>query len=209
MPGRADDLIQIPASLWERPEVIAALRNRDIGRFFALVQQYSGASQTQIGIACVLPQGKVSGIIRGIQQVEKLEVFERIASGLGLPDPARISLGLAPRRPGSPRAIPPGDTSAPQVPSASGLSPSMRGTGRRTTQCDAVPSSGSPAQRWPARYSTASREPGRQPTPRPSRPCSPGTHQTRQRFKPHPISEPWPAQQMPPGGSTRPAAIPT
>ena len=121
MPGRADDLIQIPASLWERPEVIAALRNRDIGRFFALVQQYAGASQTQIGIACVLPQGKVSDIIRGIQQVEKLEVFERIANGLGLPDPARISLGLAPRRPGSPRAIPPGDTSAPQVPSASGL----------------------------------------------------------------------------------------
>ncbi|MGO8894287.1 MAG: XRE family transcriptional regulator, partial [Streptosporangiaceae bacterium] len=121
MPGRADDLIQIPASLWERPEVIAALRNRDIGRFFALVQQYSGASQTQIGIACVLPQGKVSDIIRGIQQVEKLEVFERIANGLGLPDPARISLGLAPHRPGSPRAIPPGDTSAPQVPSASGL----------------------------------------------------------------------------------------
>ncbi len=121
MPGRADDLIQIPASLWERPEVIAALRNRDIGRFFALVRQYSGASQTQIGIACVLPQGKVSDIIRGVQQVEKLEVFERIANGLGLPDPARISLGLAPRRPGSPRAIPPGDTSAPQVPSASGL----------------------------------------------------------------------------------------
>ena len=121
MPGRADDLIQIPASLWERPEVIAALRNRDIGRFFALVRQYAGASQTQIGIACVLPQGKVSDIIRGVQQVEKLEVFERIANGLGLPDPARISLGLAPRRPESPRAIPPGDTSAPQVPSASGL----------------------------------------------------------------------------------------
>ena len=121
MPGRANDLIQIPASFWERPEVVAALRNRDIGRFFALVQQYAGASQTQIGIACVLTQGKVSDIIRGIQQVEKLDVFERIADGLGLPDPARISLGLAPRRPGSPRAIPPGDTSAPQVPSASGL----------------------------------------------------------------------------------------
>ncbi len=122
MPGRADDLIQIPASLWERPEIIAALRNRDIGRFFALVQQYAGASQTQIGIACVLPQGKVSDIIRGIQQVEKLEVFERIADGLGLPDPARIGLGLAPRRPGSPRAIPPGDTPpVAQVPFASDL----------------------------------------------------------------------------------------
>src|ERR1035441_4784857 len=83
----------------------------------ALVQQYTGASQTQIGIACVMPQGKVSAIINGIQQVEKLEVFDRIADGLGLPDPARISLGLAPRRPGSPRALP----TAPQVPSASSL----------------------------------------------------------------------------------------
>ena len=96
MPGRANDLIQIPASLWQRPETIAALRNRDIGRFFALVRQYAGASQTQIGIACGLSQGKVSGIMRGIQEVEKLDVFERIADGLGLPDPARIHLGLAP-----------------------------------------------------------------------------------------------------------------
>jgi hypothetical protein len=99
MPGRANDLIQIPASFWERPDTIAALRNRDIGRFFALLQQYTGASQTQIGIACVLPQGKVSAIIHGIQLVEKLDVFERIADGLGMPDPARISLGLAPRHP--------------------------------------------------------------------------------------------------------------
>ena len=99
MPGRANDLIQIPASFWERPDTIAALRNRDIGRLFALLQQYTGASQTQIGIACVLPQGKVSAIIHGIQLVEKLDVFQRIADGLGLPDPARTSLGLAPRHP--------------------------------------------------------------------------------------------------------------
>ena len=108
MPGRADDLIQIPASFWARPETITALRSRDIGRFFALVQQYTGASQTQIGIACGMSQGKISAIMRGIQQVEKLEVFERIADGLHLPDPARISLGLAARHP--------------QAPSASGLS---------------------------------------------------------------------------------------
>jgi len=113
MPGRANDLIQIPASFWERPEVVTALRHRDIGRFFALVQQYTGASQTQIGIACVMPQGKVSAIIHGIQQVEKLEVFDRIADGLSLPDPARIALGLAPHRPKS--------VQTPMVPSASGL----------------------------------------------------------------------------------------
>ena len=104
MPGRANDLIQIPATFWERPETIAALRNRDIGRFFALVQQYAGASQTQIGIACVLTQRKVSDIIRGLQQVETLDVFERIADGLGMPDSARIHLGLAPRRSPAPSA---------------------------------------------------------------------------------------------------------
>src|SRR5262249_55609521 len=98
MPGRANDLIQIPASFWQRSEVAAALRGRDIGRFFALVQQYTGASQTQIGIACLMSQGKISAIIRGGQLVEKLEVFERIADGLGLPDTARTALGLAPRR---------------------------------------------------------------------------------------------------------------
>jgi transcriptional regulator with XRE-family HTH domain len=96
MPG-ANDLIRIPDSLWQRPETTAALRNRDIGRFFALLRQYAGASQTQIAIACGLTQGKVSDIMRGIQQVEKLDVFERIAAGLALPDPARINLGLAPR----------------------------------------------------------------------------------------------------------------
>jgi hypothetical protein len=115
MPG-AHDLIRIPDSLWQRPDTIAALRSRDIGRFFALVSQYTGASQTQIGIACGLSQGKVSDIIRGVQQVEKLDRFERIADGLGFPDPARIMLGLAPRAashpPTSARPIPSRDISA-------------------------------------------------------------------------------------------------
>src|SRR4051794_24278479 len=114
MPGRADDLIRIPASFWDRTEVITALRSRDIGRFFALVQQYTGASQTQIGIACLMSQGKVSGIIRGIHLVEKLEVFERIADGLRLPDPARSALGLASQQR-------PGPLRVPVVPSASRL----------------------------------------------------------------------------------------
>jgi hypothetical protein len=52
MPGRANDLIVIPDSFWQRPEVTKALRERHMGRFFELVQQYTGASQTQIGMAC-------------------------------------------------------------------------------------------------------------------------------------------------------------
>jgi len=97
MPGSANDLIVIPDSLWRRPETTTALRSRDVGQFFALLRQYAGASQTQIAIACGMSQGKVSDIMRGVQQVEKFALFERIADGLGMPDSARMALGLAPR----------------------------------------------------------------------------------------------------------------
>lgn len=98
MPGRANGLIVIPDSFWQRPETVAALRDRAIGRFFALVQQYTGASQTQIGMACGgMTQGKISDIMRGAQEVKHLEKFEEIADGLNMPDSARVILGLAPR----------------------------------------------------------------------------------------------------------------
>src|SRR6185437_15249418 len=99
MPGRAADLIKIPDSLWQRAEMTEALRRRDIGRVFHLVHQYTGASQTQIGIACVLPQPKVSGLMRGVSEVEELAVFQRIADGFNMPDHARMALGLAPKAP--------------------------------------------------------------------------------------------------------------
>lgn len=97
MPGRANDLIDIPDAFWQRTETVAALRERHIGRLFALLTKYTGASQTRIGIACGMSQGRVSNIVRGISLVDKLDVFERIADGLDMPDPARIALGLAPR----------------------------------------------------------------------------------------------------------------
>jgi hypothetical protein len=125
MPGRLSDLIEIPDAFWARPDTIGALRNRDVGRLFALLSQHTGASQTRLAIACDMTQPKVSGIMRGIARVESLEVFERIADGLNMPGQARIALGLAPAgdpararsapghrtdRPG--RAIPPGDARA-------------------------------------------------------------------------------------------------
>ncbi len=98
MPGRANELIVIPDSFWQRPETAAALRDRDMGRFFALVQQHTGASQTQIGMACGgMPQGKISDIMRGVTEVKHLDKFEEIADGLSMPDSARVILGLAPR----------------------------------------------------------------------------------------------------------------
>jgi hypothetical protein len=44
-----------------------------------------------------MTQPKISDIMRGIQKVEELAVFERIADGLGMPDGARADLGLAAR----------------------------------------------------------------------------------------------------------------
>jgi transcriptional regulator with XRE-family HTH domain len=92
----ASDLIVIPGSFWQRAGVIEALGGRDIGRLFQLLRQYAGASQTQIAIACGLTQGKVSDIMRGVQKVLTLALFERVADGLQMPDSARMSLGLAP-----------------------------------------------------------------------------------------------------------------
>jgi hypothetical protein len=125
MPGRLTDLIEIPDAFWARPDTIDALRCRDIGRLFKLLSQYTGASQTRMGIACDMSQPKVSGIMRGIARVETLEVFERIADGLNMPGQARLALGLAPkadqadarpaaaRQPERPsRDIPPGDARA-------------------------------------------------------------------------------------------------
>lgn len=97
MPGRATDLIEIPDSFWGRADVIEALRRRDIGHLFRLLAQYAGASQTRLAIACDMTQPKVSGYMRGTAKVETLEVFERIADGLNMPDRARIALGLAPK----------------------------------------------------------------------------------------------------------------
>ncbi len=97
MTGRAHELLAIPDSFWQRAETLAALRGRAIGRLFQLLSQYTGASQTQIAIACGTSQGKVSDIMRGVQQVKSLAVFERIADGLrhARPRPDHPRLGPA------------------------------------------------------------------------------------------------------------------
>jgi tetratricopeptide (TPR) repeat protein len=93
---RITDPIEIPASLWGRPETRAALRSHDTQRLFHLVRQYAGASQTRLAIACGLTQGKVSAIMSGNHRVTAFEVFERIADGLQMPPGARLAFGLAP-----------------------------------------------------------------------------------------------------------------
>ncbi|MEV0667190.1 helix-turn-helix domain-containing protein [Actinomadura luteofluorescens] len=113
MPRRASDPIVIPDELWERPQMTQALTSRDIGTVFHLLRQYAGATQTQIAIACGLTQGRVSEHMKeGGRRVTELDVFERIADGLQMPDTARVALGLAPR---THRGVPTPRTPEPQA----------------------------------------------------------------------------------------------
>ena len=52
----------------------------------------------RIATAVDLGQGRVSEVINGIRKVRGVQVFQRIADGLGMPDHARILLGLSPRQ---------------------------------------------------------------------------------------------------------------
>lgn len=90
--------IDLPTWAWERAEVRQALRRRDIGSVFRHVQQYSGASQAKIGVATGMTQARVNEIINGRREVSRLDVYERIADGLDMPDDARHLLGLAASR---------------------------------------------------------------------------------------------------------------
>ncbi|MFJ2878818.1 helix-turn-helix domain-containing protein [Streptomyces sp. NPDC086796] len=90
--------IELPAWAWERADIRQALRARDIGAVFRHVQQYSGASQARIAAAANLTQARVNEIINGRREISRLDVYERIADGLNLPDDARHLLGLAASR---------------------------------------------------------------------------------------------------------------
>lgn len=74
------------------------LRGRDVGRLFHLAKRYAGASQHRIATATGVPQSRVNALMNGrCGPVTSIEVLERIADGLNLPDHARASMGLAAR----------------------------------------------------------------------------------------------------------------
>jgi len=91
--------LTLPDWAWRYPEVRQALRKRDVAALFRAAQQYAGASQGRIATATGLLQGRVSEIIKGTRTITTLDLFERVADGLSLPDDARMLLGLAPRHP--------------------------------------------------------------------------------------------------------------
>lgn len=96
--GTALQPIELPDWAWERAEVRQALRARDVGAVFRHVQQYAGASQARIAAAAGMTRARVNEIINGRREVSRLDVYERIAEGLRMPDDARHLLGLAASR---------------------------------------------------------------------------------------------------------------
>ncbi|MGH3908109.1 MAG: hypothetical protein ACRDTE_28600, partial [Pseudonocardiaceae bacterium] len=89
--------ITLDHAFWSQADVINALRNRDVGCLLRLIGVYAQASQTRIGTATGLSQGQVSQIVGGTRQISSIDVLERVADGLAMPDDARMVLGLAPR----------------------------------------------------------------------------------------------------------------
>jgi transcriptional regulator with XRE-family HTH domain len=87
--------LELPIPTWERTEVREALHRRDMGAVFQFVQQHGGASQARIGTAVGMTQARVNEIINGRREVSRLDVYERIANGLNMPDSARCTMGLA------------------------------------------------------------------------------------------------------------------
>ncbi|MFI5958130.1 helix-turn-helix domain-containing protein [Cryptosporangium sp. NPDC051539] len=93
-----DAVISVPDSFWVRREVQDSLSARDVGRLVKLFMNYSGLSQTRIGARTGLEQGSVSNLVNGKRAVISIDLLERLAVGLGMPDEGRILMGLAPVR---------------------------------------------------------------------------------------------------------------
>jgi tetratricopeptide (TPR) repeat protein len=91
----------IPDHEWQREATVAALRSRDAQALLRVARKY-GVSQRYLSVRVTLvtgetlTQNQLSLIANGKSQVKKLEVWERLAAALDMPDPARMQLGLAP-----------------------------------------------------------------------------------------------------------------
>lgn len=86
----------MPGGAWRGPDIRHALRQRDAGALLRLVQQHTGASQARLATAAGMGQGRLNEIINGRRQVARLDVLQRLADGLAMPDDARVLFGLAP-----------------------------------------------------------------------------------------------------------------
>ena len=93
---RVATTVPLPNAAWHRAEVRDAVAARDIPALLRYAQAHTGASQGRLAEAFEMNQGRVNEIINRRRAVTTLEVFERIAAGLEMPDDVRMLLGLAP-----------------------------------------------------------------------------------------------------------------
>jgi transcriptional regulator with XRE-family HTH domain len=93
--GSAFEHIRVPDPVWRQHE--DALLARDVGALFRLAKQYAGASQNRIAASTGVAQSRVNELMNRGGAVTSIEVLQRVADGLNLPDHARLLLGLAPQ----------------------------------------------------------------------------------------------------------------
>jgi transcriptional regulator with XRE-family HTH domain len=90
-------VVHVPPDVWEQHRDV--LQARDVGAMFRLARQWAGASQQRLAAATGIPQSRVCALMNDRSgPVARIEVLQRIADGLDLPDAARMDLGLAPRQ---------------------------------------------------------------------------------------------------------------
>jgi hypothetical protein len=130
--------IIIPDDFWSRADVHAALLNHDFRTLFDLINKKTGASQVRIGVAVQMSQTEVSEIIRGKSQVSYFVVYQRIADGLGMPDHARRTLGLAANDPPLDQPPAPRSPTTPQAAAITHIIPA-HGTHQAVSPAKPVP----------------------------------------------------------------------
>ncbi len=87
----------IPPDFWTRPEVTRALAHRDIGALFRLLKKWTGLSQTRIGTATGIYQGRVSYIVHDKYHVKTLRSSPRSRTARhARPGPRRSRPGFRP-----------------------------------------------------------------------------------------------------------------
>jgi tetratricopeptide (TPR) repeat protein len=94
----------IPDHIWHKHDTMEILRRRprDAADLLRLAAKYAGSQErvaARINDITQQPmsQARINRIINRKQQPNEIEVFERIADGLDMPDHARVEWGLAPQ----------------------------------------------------------------------------------------------------------------
>lgn len=96
MATSSPDPVHLPAAAWRRADVCQALHDRDVSALLKFAQRHTGASQARLAASIGIGQGRLNELINRRREVTTLDMFERVADGLNMPDAARMLLGLAP-----------------------------------------------------------------------------------------------------------------